>query len=130
MHEHCSHRRSLTAMSYQSRITRVLAYGAKAEVVVAFPGVEGLIHISELSQRRVADPHEIVSELGVIARCGDPTGDPLGQLTTSTAAHPLTSARVVPPRYARRQTAIENPSGSSSPAARPASENVSRAEQH
>ena len=47
------------------RITRVLAYGAEVEVV-ALPGVQGLIHISELSDRHVADPREVVSELVVV----------------------------------------------------------------
>ena len=44
------------------RVTRLLAYGAEVEVL-AFPGVEGLIHISELSDRRIDDPREVVSEL-------------------------------------------------------------------
>ncbi len=47
------------------RTTRVLDYGALAEVVSA-PGVEGLIHISELSDRRVAHPTEVVTEQEVV----------------------------------------------------------------
>jgi small subunit ribosomal protein S1 len=47
------------------RITRVFDYGALAEVVPA-PGVEGLIHISELSERRVAHPSEVVTEQEVL----------------------------------------------------------------
>ena len=46
----------------QVRIRRVLAYGAEAEVL-AFPGVEGLIHIRELSDGRSDDPRRVASEL-------------------------------------------------------------------
>ena len=49
----------------QVQITRVLPYGAEVEVV-GFAGVEGLIHVSELSERRSVDAHEIVSELDLV----------------------------------------------------------------
>jgi len=47
------------------RITRVLAYGAEAEVI-GYEGVYGLIHVSELSEQRVGDPHDVVSEHEVV----------------------------------------------------------------
>jgi small subunit ribosomal protein S1 len=46
-------------------VTRVLAYGAQVEVV-AVPGVEGLIHANELSERHVADPRDIVREQQIL----------------------------------------------------------------
>jgi small subunit ribosomal protein S1 len=41
-----------------ARITKIMTYGAFAEVA---PGVEGMIHISELSWKRVENPEEAVS---------------------------------------------------------------------
>ena len=42
----------------EARITRIMGYGAFAEVA---PGVEGMIHISELGWSRVERPEEVVS---------------------------------------------------------------------
>ncbi len=41
----------------EATVTRVMPYGAFAKVA---EGVEGLIHVSELATRRVADPNEVV----------------------------------------------------------------------
>ncbi len=41
----------------EAQVTRVMPYGAFARVA---DGVEGLIHVSELAARRVADPNEVV----------------------------------------------------------------------
>ncbi|MCP4424299.1 MAG: S1 RNA-binding domain-containing protein [Chloroflexi bacterium] len=43
----------------EGTITRIVDYGAFAEIE---PGVEGLLHISQLSRSAVQTPHEIVSE--------------------------------------------------------------------
>jgi small subunit ribosomal protein S1 len=42
---------------YTGRVTRVMPYGAFVELV---PGVEGMVHISELSWSRVEKPEEVV----------------------------------------------------------------------
>jgi small subunit ribosomal protein S1 len=41
------------------RVTRLTNFGAFVEIL---PGIEGLVHISELSYRRVLHPREVVSE--------------------------------------------------------------------
>jgi small subunit ribosomal protein S1 len=41
------------------RVTKVVTFGAFVEIV---PGVEGLVHISELAQHHVENPREIVSQ--------------------------------------------------------------------
>lgn len=45
------------------RITRVMPYGAFVEI---FPGLEGMVHLSELSWSRVAKPEELVRRDEVI----------------------------------------------------------------
>jgi small subunit ribosomal protein S1 len=41
------------------RVTRLMPYGAFVEI---FPGLEGMVHLSELSWSRVAKPEEIISK--------------------------------------------------------------------
>jgi small subunit ribosomal protein S1 len=43
----------------QGRVTKVVTFGAFVEIV---PGVEGLVHISELAAHHVENPREIVSQ--------------------------------------------------------------------
>lgn len=43
----------------QGTVKRLVSFGAFVEV---FPGVEGLVHISQLSNKHVGTPHEVVSE--------------------------------------------------------------------
>jgi small subunit ribosomal protein S1 len=43
----------------EGRVTKVVTFGAFIEVV---PGVEGLVHISELAQHHVENPREVVSQ--------------------------------------------------------------------
>jgi small subunit ribosomal protein S1 len=43
----------------EGRITRILDYGAFAEIE---PGIEGLLHVSQLSRSPVEDPRTVVSE--------------------------------------------------------------------
>ncbi len=43
----------------QGRVTKVVTFGAFVEIL---PGVEGLVHISELAQHHVENPREIVSQ--------------------------------------------------------------------
>ena len=45
------------------KVTKILEFGAFVEVA---PGVEGLVHISELDWRRVNDVHEVLSENEVV----------------------------------------------------------------
>jgi small subunit ribosomal protein S1 len=42
----------------EGKVTKVVTFGAFIEIV---PGVEGLVHISELAQHHVENPREIVS---------------------------------------------------------------------
>src|SRR2546429_4597704 len=43
----------------EGKVTKVVTFGAFVEVL---PGVEGLVHISELAQHHVENPREIVSQ--------------------------------------------------------------------
>jgi small subunit ribosomal protein S1 len=43
----------------EGRVTKVVTFGAFVEIL---PGVEGLVHISELAQRHVENPREVVSQ--------------------------------------------------------------------
>ena len=43
--------------TFPATVTRVMPYGAFAKVA---DGVEGLVHVSELADRRIADPSEVV----------------------------------------------------------------------
>jgi small subunit ribosomal protein S1 len=43
----------------EGKVTKVVTFGAFIEVV---PGVEGLVHISELAQHHVENPREVVSQ--------------------------------------------------------------------
>ncbi len=43
----------------EGTITRIVDYGAFAEIE---PGVEGLLHISQLSRSNIQDPHEVMQE--------------------------------------------------------------------
>lgn len=43
----------------QGTVKRLVSFGAFVEV---FPGVEGLVHISQLSNKHVGTPHEVVGE--------------------------------------------------------------------
>jgi small subunit ribosomal protein S1 len=47
----------------QGRVTKVVTFGAFIEIL---PGVEGLVHISELAQHHVENPREIVSQGEVV----------------------------------------------------------------
>ena len=40
-------------------VKRIVSYGAFVEV---FPGVEGLVHISQISHKHIGTPHEVLSE--------------------------------------------------------------------
>jgi len=43
----------------QGKVTKVVTFGAFVEIM---PGVEGLVHISELAERHVENPREVVSQ--------------------------------------------------------------------
>jgi small subunit ribosomal protein S1 len=47
----------------QGRVTKVVTFGAFVEIL---PGVEGLVHISELAHHHVENPREIVSQGDVV----------------------------------------------------------------
>src|SRR5881296_1546365 len=48
----------------QGRVTKVVTFGAFVEIL---PGVEGLVHISELAQHHVENPREVVSQGDLVA---------------------------------------------------------------
>lgn len=43
----------------EGEVKRIVSYGAFVEV---FPGVEGLVHISQISHKHIGTPHEVLSE--------------------------------------------------------------------
>ncbi len=43
----------------EGKVTRIVSYGAFVEIE---PGIEGLLHISQLSRETVEDPHELIAE--------------------------------------------------------------------
>src|SRR5206468_4478359 len=43
----------------EGKVTKVVTFGAFVEIM---PGVEGLVHISELAQHHVENPREVVSQ--------------------------------------------------------------------
>src|ERR687887_1622481 len=47
----------------QGRVTKVVTFGAFVEIL---PGVEGLVHISELAQHHVENPREVVAQGDVV----------------------------------------------------------------
>ena len=47
----------------QGKVTKVVTFGAFVEIM---PGVEGLVHISELAQHHVENPREVVSQADVV----------------------------------------------------------------
>ena len=47
-----------SATSSQGRVTKIVAFGAFVEI---YEGIEGLVHISELANRHVERPDEVVS---------------------------------------------------------------------
>src|SRR5688572_9570869 len=47
----------------QGKVTKVVTFGAFVEIL---PGVEGLVHISELAQHHVENPRGVVSQSGVV----------------------------------------------------------------
>ena len=53
------------ATSSRASVTKVVTFGAFVEIL---PGVEGLVHISELAQHHVENPREVVSQ-GDTVRC-------------------------------------------------------------
>jgi len=48
----------------EGRVTKVVTFGAFVEIL---PGVEGLVHISELAQHHVENPREVVSQGDAVA---------------------------------------------------------------
>jgi small subunit ribosomal protein S1 len=48
----------------EGRVTKVVTFGAFVEIL---PGVEGLVHISELAQHHVENPREVVSQGDIVA---------------------------------------------------------------
>ena len=47
----------------QGKVTKVVTFGAFVEIL---PGVEGLVHISELAQHHVENPREVVSQGDIV----------------------------------------------------------------
>ncbi|MFD0827758.1 30S ribosomal protein S1 [Neobacillus sp. M.A.Huq-85] len=44
---------------FEGTVKRIVSYGAFVEV---FPGVEGLVHISQIAHKHIATPHEVLKE--------------------------------------------------------------------
>ena len=58
---HCTPTRSATWP--RSRIVKLMTFGAFAEVV---PGVDGLIHISQIADRRIEKPGDVLAEGDIV----------------------------------------------------------------
>jgi small subunit ribosomal protein S1 len=48
----------------EGKVTKVVTFGAFVEIL---PGVEGLVHISELAQHHVENPREVVSQADLVS---------------------------------------------------------------
>src|SRR5207244_10475529 len=77
----------------EGRVTKVVTFGAFVEIL---PGVEGLVHISELAQHHVENPREVVSQ-------GDPVNVLILEVDAERRRLSLSLKRVeegmqVPPR--------------------------------
>ena len=46
-------------MWFQAKIVKLMTFGAFAEII---PGVDGLIHISQIADRRINKPDDVLSE--------------------------------------------------------------------
>lgn len=70
----------------QGRVTKVVTFGAFVEIL---PGVEGLVHISELAQHHVENPREVVSQ-------GDPVNVKIIEVDADRRRLSLSLKRVEP----------------------------------
>jgi len=74
---------------YEGRVTKLMPYGAFVEL---FPGIEGMVHLSELSWSRVEKPEDalVVKELITVKIIGIEEGERSGQLKISLSIKQVT----------------------------------------
>jgi len=81
----------------EGRVTKVVTFGAFVEIL---PGVEGLVHISELAQHHVENPREVVSQ-------GDTVPVLILEVDAERRRLSLSLKRVDPERRAESEAPIE-----------------------
>src|SRR5213080_1399310 len=81
----------------EGRVTKVVTFGAFVEIL---PGVEGLVHISELAQHHVENPREVVSQ-------GDTVPVLILEVDADRRRLSLSLKRVDPERRAENEAPIE-----------------------
>src|SRR5919107_290528 len=81
----------------EGRVTKVVTFGAFVEIL---PGVEGLVHISELAQHHVENPREVVSQ-------GDTVPVLILEVDAERRRLSLSLKRVDPERRAENEAPIE-----------------------
>src|SRR5207245_3805803 len=79
------------------KVTKVVTFGAFVEIL---PGVEGLVHISELAQHHVENPREVVSQ-------GDTVSVRIMEVDAERRRLSLSLKRVDPERRAENEAPIE-----------------------
>ena len=81
----------------EGRVTKVVTFGAFVEIL---PGVEGLVHISELAQHHVENPREVVAQ-------GDTVPVLILEVDAERRRLSLSLKRVDPDRRAENEPPIE-----------------------
>src|SRR5690349_12960551 len=81
----------------EGKVTKVVTFGAFVEIL---PGVEGLVHISELAQHHVENPREVVSQ-------GDTVPVLILEVDAERRRLSLSLKRVDPERRAENESPIE-----------------------
>src|SRR4051794_47401 len=81
----------------EGKVTKVVTFGAFVEIL---PGVEGLVHISELAQHHVENPREVVSQ-------GDTVPVLILEVDAERRRLSLSLKRVDPERRAENEAPIE-----------------------
>src|SRR5918992_2542726 len=81
----------------EGRVTKVVTFGAFVEIL---PGVEGLVHISELAQHHVENPREVVAQ-------GDTVPVLILEVDAERRRLSLSLKRVDPERRAESESPIE-----------------------
>ena len=67
----------------EGKVTKVVTFGAFVEIM---PGVEGLVHISELAQHHVENPREVVSQGDLVSRPRSSRSTPSGAASRSRSS--------------------------------------------
>jgi small subunit ribosomal protein S1 len=113
----------------EGRVTKVVTFGAFVEVV---PGVEGLVHISELAAHHVENPREIVQQGETVkAKIIEMDAErrrlslSLKRVEEGESSRPAIGDETAPDLGLSEEVFTEQPAGDGEPGAEPVSEAVS-----